>query len=458
MLPNLIERARRALPDGAPIEDAELIQVSRNMTDSRMPARAGGIILLLGLVGFLIWALVAPLDEGVPAPGTFTVASQRKTVQHLTGGIVSAIHVKEAQRVKAGEPLISLDDTLTKANFDAAKQQFYSLQAQADRLAAESRGAAKLDFSPELLATRQDPVTASYMSAQQQLFATRRAALQGELAILAQSERGAQEQVKGLEAQLQGKREQLRFVAEQLVGTRELAREGYLPRNRWFDEERLAADLLGATNELQSTILRAQSLRLEAAQRLAQRQRDFQKEVESQYAEVKREALVAANRLRATTEELERAVVRAPVDGAVVGLAVHSIGGVIPPGGRLLDVIPQDEALVLEVQVASHLIDRIHAGLPAKVQLHAFANDPGLILEAKVNSVSADLLPSNHPNIPPYYLSRVSITPEGMRVLGSRNIQPGMPAEVLVITGERTLMQYLLKPLTMRMARSLKES
>ena len=110
MLPKLIERARRAMPAGAPIEDAELIQVSKKMADSRLPVRAGGIILLLGFAGFMIWALAAPLDEGVPAPGTFTVASQRKTVQHLTGGIVSAIYVKEAQEVRAGEPLISLDE------------------------------------------------------------------------------------------------------------------------------------------------------------------------------------------------------------------------------------------------------------------------------------------------------------------------------------------------------------
>lgn len=458
MLPKLIERARRAIPADKPIEDAELVVVAEKMADSRGPLRMGGALLLLGFAGFLIWALAAPIDEGVPASGTFSVASQRKTVQHLTGGVVKAIHVKEAQEVKAGDPLVNLDDTLSKANFDAAKQQFYSLQAQADRLEAEASGAAKFDFSPALIAAKDDPVAVNYMTTQQRLFLTRRAALQGELSLLAQAEKSAEEQIKGLEAQLQGKRAQLKFVTEQLSGTRELAKEGYLPRNRWFDEERLSADLSASATELQSTVLRAQSMRLEAKQRLGQRQRDFQKEVESQLADVKRDALVAANRLYASQEDFERTIIRAPVDGSVVGLVVHSIGGVIPPGGRLMDVVPKGEALVLEMSIPSHLIDRVHAGLPADVQLHAFADDPNLILKAKVDSVSADLMPSNNPNMPPAYLCRVSIIPEGMKALGTRIIQPGMPAEVVVITGERTFMQYLLKPLRMRLATSLKES
>jgi protease secretion system membrane fusion protein len=458
MLPKLIERAKRAIPADRVIEDAELVDIADKMADTRSSLKIGSTVMLLGFAGFLIWAVAAPLDEGVPASGTFTVASQRKTVQHLSGGIVQTIHVKEAQEVKAGAPLITLDDTLAKANFDAAKQQFYSLQAQVDRLEAEANGAATFAFSPALLAAQDDPVAANYMGTQQRLFLTRRAALQGEIAMLTQANQSAQQQIASLEAQLEGKRAQLKFVMEQLAGTRDLAKDGYLPRNRWFEEERLAADLNASVTELQATVLRAQSMWLEAKQRLAQRQRDFQKEVESQLADVKRDALVAANRLRAAQEEFERTIIRAPVDGSVVGLATHSVGGVIPPGGRLMDIIPKGEALVLEMSVPSHLIDRVHAGLPAEVQLHAFANDPNLILKAKVDSVSADLMPSNNPNMPPYYLSRVSITAEGMKTLGGRIIQPGMPAEVVVITGERTFLQYLLKPLRMRLSSSLKES
>lgn len=458
MLPNLIQRAKRALPDDKAIEDAELVVVAEKMADSRGPLKLGSAFLLIGFVAFMLWSIAAPLNEGVPASGTFTVASQRKTIQHLTGGIVRTIHVKEAQEVRAGDPLVSLDDTTVKANFDATKQQFYSLQAQADRLEAEAVGSTTFGFSPALVAAKDDPVAASYMSTQQRLFLTRRAALQGELSLLGQAERTAQQQVIGLEAQLQGKRAQLNFVTEQLVGTRELAKEGYLPRNRWFDEERLSADLNASVSELQANVLRAQSMSIEAKQRLIQRHRDFQKEVESQLADVKREALVGANRLRAAQEDFERSIIRAPVDGSVVGLATHSIGGVIPPGGRLMDIVPKGEALVLEMMVLSQFIDRVHAGLPTDIQLHAFANDPSLILKGHVDSVSADLMPSNNPNMPPYYLSRVSVTAEGMKTLGTRIIQPGMPAEVVIITGERTFMQYLLKPLLMRLSTSLKES
>lgn len=454
----LIERAKRTFLADRVIEDAELIVIADKMADTRSPMRLGSLVMLLGFAFFLVWAVVAPLNEGVPAPGTFTVASQRKTIQHLSGGIVKTIHVKEAQEVKSGEPLITLDDTLTVASFDVSKQQFYSLQSQAERLEAEANGLGTLTFSPALMAVGEDPVAASYMSTQQRLFLTRRAALQGEIEMLTQASHSAAQQIAGLEAQLAGKREQLKFVMEQLAGTRELAKDGYLPRNRWFEEERMAADLNASAAELQSTVLRAKSMALEAKQRLNQRQRDFQKEVESQLADVRREALVAANRLRAAKEELERSVIRAPADGSVIGLAAHSIGGVIPPGGRLMDLVPKGEALVLEISIPSHLIDRVHPGLPADVQLHAFPDVPNLILQAKVDSVSADIMPSNNPQIPPYYLGRVSITAEGMKTLGARVIQPGMPAEVVVITGERTFLQYLLKPLTMRLAGSLKES
>lgn len=455
---NLIERAKQAFLADRVIEDAELVVIAEKMDDTKGSRHIGRIVLLLGFAIFFLWAIFAPLNEGVPASGTFTVASQRKTVQHLSGGIVKIIHVKEAQAVKAGEPLITLDDTMAVANFDVAKQQFYSLQSQADRLEAEANGLPTLTFSPALLAAGEDPVAASYIATQQRLFLTRRVALQGEIAMLTQASHSAEQQISGLEAQLAGKREQLKFVTEQLAGTRELAKDGYLPRNRWFEEERMAADLSASVAELQSTVLRAKSMTLEAKQRLNQRQRDFQKEVESQLADVRREALVAANRLRASKEEFERTIIRAPADGSVVGLAAHSVGGVIPPGGRLMDVIPKGEALVLEISVPSHLIDHVHAGLPADVQLHAFPDAPSLILQGKVDSVSADIMPSNNPQMPPFYLGRVSITEEGMKTLGARVIQPGMPAEVVVITGERTFIQYLLKPLRMRLAGSLKES
>jgi protease secretion system membrane fusion protein len=457
MLSKLVERAKSALPAEAPITEKQLKEVAEGITDTRRPVIAGLSILGAGLLAFVLWAFLAPLDEGVPAAGTIAVESKRKIVQHLTGGIIKKILVKESQQVNAGDPLILLDDTTSKANFDAARQQYYTLQAQTDRLHAEAIRAGTITFSQSLLDAADDPVAVENMSSQQQLFLTRRAALQGELTILAASARSAEEQIHGIEAQVRGKKEQLKFVREQLEGSRELAKEGYLPRNRWFEEERLAADLQASTSELQSSVIRATNMALEAKQRLAQRQRDFQKEVETQFSDYRREAMVAAERFRSTREDFARSVVRAPVDGFVNGLSAFTEGSVITPAARLMDIVPKDEALILEVKIDPNVIDRVHAGLPVDINMHAFANDPSLVLAGVLESVSVDLIFENNPNIPPHYLGRVRVTPEGLKRLGTRVLQPGMPAQIMIKTGERTLVQYLLKPLIMRLSASMKE-
>ena len=205
MLSKLIERAKSALPAETPITEDQLKQAGEAITDTRRPIGIGLTILGAGLTVFLLWAFLAPLDEGVPAAGTVAVESKRKVVQHLTGGIVKKILVKESQEVEAGEPLVLLDDTTSKANFDATREQYYALQAQTDRLHAEAIKADKITFSQPLLDAADNPVANQNMVNQRQLFLTRRAALQGELAILEASARSAEEQIRGVEAQARGK-------------------------------------------------------------------------------------------------------------------------------------------------------------------------------------------------------------------------------------------------------------
>jgi membrane fusion protein, protease secretion system len=236
-----------------------------------------------------------------------------------------------------------------------------------------------------------------------------------------------------------------------------LAKEGYFPRNRWFDEERIAAELTGAVGELTANISRTQGGIGELEIRKMQRRREFMRDVEAQLADVQRDALVAGERMRAASEELARTEIRAPADGMVIGLAAHTVGGVIAPGSRIMDVVPLDSALTLDVHVEPGLIDKVHAGLPADIRIHAFLDNPNLMLDGRVLSVSADLMTPDQPNMPPYYLARVAITPEGMKELGNHQLQPGMQVNVVVKTGERTLLKYLLKPLVQRVSASLTE-
>lgn len=458
MLSKLNQLISKRFSMDEPIGDQQLKLAVEDVTDTRRPIAIGATILLCSFLALLLWASFAPLDEGVPAAGMITVESRRKLVQHMTGGVIRKVLVSEAQEVKAGEPLILLDDTTVKANYESARQQYYSLQATADRLQAEVVHADKISFSSGLLSAKDDPSVAENMNLQQQLFLTRRTALQGDIAILNSAQLSAEEQIQGLEAQARGKKEQLRLVSEQLEDSRALAKEGFLPRNRLFEEERLAADLHASSTELQSTVLRAKNNAIEARQRAAQRQRDFQKEVETQHSDYRREAMVSAEKMRAAKEDLARSVIRSPVDGVVSGLSAITEGGVVGPGARLMDIVPKDEALILNVKIDPNVIDRVYPGLPVDISMHAFANDPSLVLDGIVDSVSADIVSDNAPNSPAHYLGRVRVTPEGMKKLGSRVLQPGMPAQIMVKTGERTMMSYILKPLLMRLRSAMKEN
>ncbi len=445
---------------GDPPDAVSREKLQRVAADIRSPVRSirwGLLLLALGFFGFMIWALVAPLDEGVPAPGTVVVDTKRKTVQHLTGGIVREILVREAQHVKTGDVVIRLDDGMARANYQAARQQYFALRGLEGRLVAEQKSAAAIQFHPDLQSAGGDSAAVEHMNMQRQLFASRRAALQGEQAILAQSLDAMRESMPGAKAQLESKQAQLKLVREQLVGTRELAKDGYLPRNRWYEEERLAADLAGSAGDITASIARIQSNIAELEMRVLQRKREFQRDVEAQLADTMREAQVAGERMRAAQEELARLEIRAPADGMVVGLAAHTVGGVVAPGARLMDVVPLDSLLTLDVRVEPQLIDRIRADLPADIRIQAFLDNPNLMIEGRVLSVSADLV-VEQANVPPFYLARIGVTPAGMKELGRRQLQPGMQAEVVIKTGERTLMTYLLRPLIQRLATAMRES
>lgn len=416
-------------------------------SDTGRSIRTGLLMLALGFGGFIAWAVTAPLDEGVPTMGLVSVEAKRKSVQHLSGGLISELLVHEAQQVKAGEPLIRLNDIQTRANRDAATQNWYALTANEARLEAEQTAAGAIRFPGSLTQAGSAPLAAlarEHMEAQQRLFTARRLALQSDLAVFNESARN-------LEAQAQGLDTQIRLLEQQLGGIRQLTAEGYAPRNRLLELERQMSDL-------QSNALRARTSANEMRLRVTQRQQEFRREVETQLAEVTRQRAEAEERMRILDEELKRAVILSPADGQVLGLAVHTVGGVVSPGQKLMDIIPADAPLLIEAHIPSHVIDRVHPGLLADVNLHTFASRPELLLQGRVISISADLVADPNPNMPPYYLARIEVTPEGLKKLGHNQLQPGMPADVVIKTGERTMMTYLMKPLLRRLNASLTEN
>lgn len=419
-------------------------------------ARIGLWTLGVGFGGFLLWAALAPLDEGVPSNGVVTIDTKSKPVQHLIGGLVKQVNVREGEVVKEGQVLILLDEAVTKANYEAVRQRYLGLRAMQGRLMAEQTGASRIAFHEDLKGAEDDPLIRSQMLTQEQLFLSRRAALQAGLQGIEESVQGQKALLQAYAGMVANRRNQMALLQEELNNTRGLVKEGYVPRNRQLELERVFADNQTSIAELVGNTMRAEHAIAEMRQRAISLRQEYRKEVETQLAEVTREVQSDAEKFHAVKADLNRVEIRSPASGQVVGLAVQTPGSVIQAGQKLMDVVPEGEALVLEARIEPHLIDKVRTGLLTDVRFSAFSHAPQLVVEGKVISVSGDLLHDSQTGAT-YYLARIGVTPEGMKVLGKRRMQPGMPAEVIVKTGERTLLTYLLNPLTKRLAASMKE-
>ena len=421
-------------------------------------ARLGLWALGVGFGGLLLWAGFAPLDEGVPGRGMVTIDTKKKAVQHLTGGLVKQVLVGEGEHVKEGQLLMRLDEAVARSNFESARQRYVGLRAMEGRLLSEQRGLGKIVFHPDVVEAAQlAPQIREMVRTQEQLFESRKAALKADLQSTEESIQGQLALIKAYEDMQVNRKNQQALLTEELNNTRQLVKEGYAPRNRQLELERMAAESSSSIAELQGNTLRAQRAVAELKQRVIVRQQEYRKEVESQLAEVGREVPADAEKYRVAKDDLGRIDIKSPATGQVVGLAFQSVGGVIAPGAKLMDIVPEDQVLLLEARVPPHLIDRVRKDMPVDVRFSSFAHSPQLVVGGQVVSISADLLIDPQPPGETYYLARVAVTADGYKKLGNRQLQPGMPVEVIFLTGERSLLTYLLRPLTKRMAASMKE-
>lgn len=423
-------------------------------TDERKVVRFGYLTLALGFGGFMLWAALAPLDEGVPGIGVVSVDTKRKVIQHLRGGIVEAIHVRDGQKVKAGEVLVTLVDTEIKAQLDIASGEFWQMQATQARLLAERDSLPTPQFPSELIAAAAGERRAKdAMDAQRQLFTARRQALQSEQGALDQTVTGLQQQIKGVQSVQQGKKTQIELIEKELGSLRGLVEEGFVPRNKLYELERVLAELRGSYGDTMATVARAQAAVSETRLRQSQRLQDYRKEVEGQLADVQRNVGGTGERKKALEEELERTVIKSPTDGAVVGLEVHTIGGIIRPGEVIMNIVPEGDLLVVDARLPINLIDKVRVGQLADMHINIVM--PGgahPVIEGKLTKISADRITDPRTG-EPYYAAIIEITPNGEQELRKYKVtpQPGMPTDVVIKTGERTLLNYLLNPLLSRM-------
>ncbi len=448
-LPRFFRLPEKDQPDAA-VQAILADPAARAASDTAVPARWGRKVLLVGMVLFLVWALFAPLSQGVPVHGFLKVEGNVKSVQHLKGGIVDAILVKEGDKVAAGQTLLKLNEVQYKAQLGVIEAQLVSALAVEARLLAEREDRSSVRY-PEFLLRREQSDAREAMRVQNQLFLSRRAALSSEENMSRESIAGLQEQIRGLTAQEKAKAEQLRLFRAEYDNLKPMYEQGFVPRNRMFELERAMAMLSGQRSEDIANIGQARSQIAENRARMLLTGDNYRKEVSTLLTDTQKQVGDLKERHIAILDDLSRVEVKAPVSGIVVGLAAHTIGGVIAPGDKIMDIVPSGENLVVEVQIPTLLIDNVRSGLEADVHFLALEQTIAPTLPGRLIYVSADRQSDPHRPEITYFVGRVAVDGALLAKLGKHKLQAGMPVDVVIKTGERTFASYLLKPLLARM-------
>ncbi len=416
-----------------------------------------GLVIIVAFFGiFGGWAALAPLDSAAVAKGVVSVESQRKTVQHLEGGIVSEILVKAGDRVKAGQILIRLDGTLARAKRELLQGRLNSALALEARLKAEREGKPEIDFPARLIADKDNSKIAEIITGQKNIFYARREAMSGKKRILKLRVAQTTEEISGLKGQIRANNTQIRLIKTEIADVSGLVKKGLAPKPRLLRLERRLAEIRGGRSKYLADIARAKQAIAEVSLQISELRTTMLNDVAQQLQDVRNERLDLLEKIRAAEDVLRRIDIRAPRDGTVVNLQVHTSGGVIGPGEPLLDIVPLSDRLIIEARIDPRDIDVVRPGLNAQVRLTAFSRRRFAALEGRVLTVSADALTDKRTGLS-YYLARIVLTDNPAKVLGITDIQPGMQAEVMIITGAQTLLEYLIKPVSGTINRALRE-
>lgn len=441
----------KPIPTPTPTQD--IAPLRPEISDLRVRRIGYAIVFVMfGLFGS--WAMLAPLGSAALAPGVVTVQSYRKTVQHLEGGLVKELLARDGDMVEAGDPLIVLDDTQLRAESEMVRGQLITAQAAEARLLAERDGLEAINF--DRMVEKNSPRAMESRDGEVQVFTTRRSSHLGEIQVLKQRVGQLNQQIKGLKDLAATKRKLASSYASEVAELRDLLKDGYVDKQRLLEQERQLDSVRAQAAEHQSDITRIELQINETKLQILQLDKQFSAEVVARLSEVQSQSYSLEQQALALQERINRAIIRAPDGGMIIDMKVHTVGGVIGQGTPLLDIVPSLSDLIIEAQVSPMDIDRVQVDTPADVRFSAFNSATTPVFKGVVSQISGDRL-INQENGMPYYLARVVLTEEGAKLLGKRTLVPGMPAEVLINTGERTLFQYLMQPVDNAFARSLIE-
>jgi HlyD family secretion protein len=412
------------------------------------------IVFLLG--GIVVWATTTEISGAVIAAGNVVVDSNAKKVQHPTGGIVTELLARDGDRVKAGDLLVRLDQTLTRANLSIVSKDLDQLVAQKARLEAERDGQNDVPVPQELAARMNDPQVSRIMEGERKLFALRRVARVGQKDQLAKRVDQLKEELVGYESQVRAKTLEMELIEKQLVGARELWTKKLMPVTRFTELQRDAARLEGEHGVLIATMAQIKGKISETELQILQVDRDLNSDIGKEMREADAKIGELIKRQVAAQDQLKRIEVRAPGPGVVDQSTVHTVGGVVAPGETIMLIVPDQDSLKVEAKVAPQDVDQLHIGQPVSLRFSALDQRTSPVINGTLTNLSPDTTidPKTEQR---YYKVRVSLDPKEIARLGSAKIVPGMPVEVFVQTGDRTALSYLLKPLDDQISRAFKE-
>ena len=430
-----------------------------NPAHSPFPIIFSGLaIMALFAGGFGLWASYAPLGAAVQAQGDITFDTKRKTVQHLEGGIVKRILVREGDTVKAGQALIVLEDDQVKPTVELLEGQSLAETAAIARLDAERNDLQSIAFPSSISTRAKEPAVARIIQTETQLFRAKRDAYQSQVDVLKSQIQQTREETKGLQDQLVQKKQEIASLGEQLAANRYLLKKDYVTKTSVLELERMHAEKSGECDVITASIGRNSQRLAEYEARIGglKGTRIQESAAEMKLSSIKRNEL--EERVRPSRNALERQFIRAPVSGKVVDLKVTTVGGVIAGKEPLMDIVPTSDILVLEAKIGINDIHDVQVGLPAEVTLTAYKASTTPTVKARVTYVSADRLTSRTPQGEmPYYEVRLDLDAQSLKDAGNLKLYPGMAAQVSISTKSRTAFDYFIGPFRERAGKAFHE-
>ncbi|MCE9522296.1 MAG: HlyD family type I secretion periplasmic adaptor subunit [Alphaproteobacteria bacterium] len=427
-------------------------------TDTKRTIIVGVSLIALTFGGFGIWSTTVPIASAVVATGQLVVASKRKQIQHLTGGVVRSLRVEDGSKVKEGDILVELEDDDASERLIRTRDTYYLALAAAARLNAESEDRAAPEYPDELTkAGKSDPAIASIVAGQSHLFEARRLELRGQLSIMEDEHTQLKSQLVGIEAERRSALAQASMTRKELAVVEDLYAKGYTTRTRVYSLNRDIEQLTGSAGRLTADSSRVKTAILEAELKIAQVRNQLQSTIQNELHETQAKIPNLRQQFLAASTASDRMILRAPVAGTVVSSKVHTVGAVVAPGDTVMEIVPAGDRLMVEVMLRPTDVDSVKVGLSTEIRFTGLVHQRSVpLLTGQVTRVSADAIQDPRTSAT-FFIAQIDVPASEIRRLGKRVLQPGMPASVMIKTGERTALAYLTQPLTESVASAWRE-